>query len=303
MTKRKKKGHVAIPFLIALLLGILVLGGIAMFLFGKIGLNDVNVVEMKKSVTKPTAADNMTLLFVLDEEADPMPTTFLLARVLPEEKKIVLLSFPANMLAAVDGKTNTLEGYYRTGGIQAAEKAIETEAGIATDRYIILDSAAFQKICNIYTGVYFTVPTGTKGFTDSGEPQYRGPGQMEKLVTYPFFSHGEIDRSAITADMMCEMINQSDSERIVQSMDTSFKTLVNMIQTDITAMDYSDKKSALKYMYTYGSNIAQCRFAVGSRGEDADVFLLDTDFRDTISEVFGEASQTEEETTTAAPEE
>ena len=288
MAKRKKKGHVAIPFLVALLIGILVIGGIAMYLFRLIGLNDVNVVPMKESIVVPTESDNMTLLFVLDEESDPKPVTILVARVLPAEKKIVLLSFPSNTLCAVDGHTDTLAGYYTSGGINTLKNAIQTESGIVVDRYMILDSEAFQKICNIYTGVYYTVPSGTKGFSDSAEPQYLGPGQMEKLVTYPFFTRGETERSAVVADIICEMINQTDHDRIVSSMDNNFKILVNMADTDITSIDYSNERTALKYLYTYGKRIASFRIATGTSGEeDEDVFLLKSDFYQTVEDVFG----------------
>ena len=300
MAKRKKKGHVAIPFLITLLIGILLIGGVAMFIFRNLGINDINVIEWNSTVKKPTEADNMTLLFVLDEPADPEPLTFLTARVMPADKKMVFICFPANMLSVVDGRQDTLAGFYENGGIQAAEAAIESEAGITTDRYLILNSAAFQKICNIFAGVYYQVPAGTAGFTDSAEAQYLGPGQMEKLITYPLFEMGETERSPMVADIITEMVNQAGLEseqdgykRIIDSMDNNFKTLVNMMETDITSLDYNDKKSALKYMYTYGSNIASFRIATGENGEEDDVFMLNGDFKNSVKDLFANSGSTE----------
>jgi len=282
--KKERSGHVAIPFLLSFLLGIVCIGGIAMYIFNKLGAQE-NTLKMQPNVTKPTAADNMTLMFVLDEPNDPCPLTFMMARVLPGDKKIILLSLPSNMMAEIDGRTETLANYYKTGGIQSAITAIKNEAGIEPDRYIILNSESFQKICNIFAGVYYQIPIGTQGFADNSEEQYLGPSQMEKLITNPFFEGGESERSAIASDLICSMINQTDYDRIVASMDSNFRTLINMMNTDISSIDYSNEKSALKYMYTYGSQICTFRLATGSTSQD-NVFILNSDFQESISEYF-----------------
>ncbi|MDE5738648.1 MAG: LCP family protein [Oscillospiraceae bacterium] len=290
---KAKKGHVAIPFLLAFLLGIVGIGGVAMYIFNQIN-SDSGVVKMPSSVVKPTAEDNSTLLFVLDEPNDTSPLTFVIARVLPADKRIMLLSLPSNMLSIVDGKQDTLEGFYKTGGIQSVMDAIESEAKIKTDRYAILNSDSFQKICNIFAGVYYQIPIGTQGFADSSEAQYLGPSQIEKLITNPFFEKGESQRSAIVTDVICEMINQTDYDRIVASMDSNFRTLINMMNTDISSIDYSNNKNALKFMYTYGSKICTFRLATGTTSED-NIFVLSSDFYDNIEEFFRD--ETTEDTT------
>ena len=290
---KAKKGHVAIPFLLAFLLGIIGIGGVAMYIFNQISSGD-NIQKMPSSVVKPTAEDNSTLLFVLDEPNDTSPLTFMIARILPADKRIMLLSLPSNMLSIVDSKQDTLEGFYKTGGIQSVMDAIESEAKIKTDRYVILNSDSFQKICNIFAGVYYQIPVGTQGFADSSEAQYLGPSQIEKLITNPFFEKGESQRSSIVADVICEMINQTDYDRIVASMDSNFRTLINMMNTDISSIDYSNNKNALKFMYTYGSKICTFRLATGTTSED-NIFVLNSDFYDSIEEFFRD--ETTEETT------
>lgn len=292
---KKKSGHVAIPFLIALLLGIVGIGGVAMFVFQRISYQEPDVKEMQTSVVKPTAADNMTLLFVLDEEANPsLPTTFIVTRILPEDKKVIFFCFPSNMLAVVNGKNDTLANFYTNSGVQAVKDAIADQSSIQIDRYAVLDSEAFQKICNIFAGVYYQVPAGTGGFEDSAEPQYLGPAQMEKLITYPFYEQGEIQRSALAADVLADMVNQTDYKRIVSRMDTNFRTLVNMMDTDITSVDYGNEEHALKYMFNYGDMIASFRIVTGEAGENEDVFLLSSNFYHSVSELFEEESAPEE---------
>ncbi len=290
MEKKKKKGHVAIPFLLAFLLAILGIGGIAMYLFKQLDDDGNGIQKMPGTMTKPTSASDATLLFILDEPSKPEPLTFMLARIRPGEKEIVLIGLPDNMISVVDGRQDTLSGFYSNGGVQQVEAAILNETKIETDRYIIINSEGFQKICNIFGGAYYQVPKGLVGFTDSAEPQYLGPSQIEKLLVYPMFEQGEIQRSAVCGDLISEMINQTDYARIVASMDNNFKTLVNMMETDISAIDYNEEKDALKYMYTYGgSTIATFRIATGTIEPQSDVFILDSGFYDGVAEFFEES--------------
>ena len=157
-------------------------------------------------------------------------------------------------MAVVDGRQDTLAGFFTQSGIQAAKTAIQNESGINIDRYVVLKSEGFQKICNIFGGVYYSVPIKTNGFEDSAEPQYLGAAQIEKLMTYPLFNegggYGEIERNAVASDMISEMINQTDVERITASMDADFKRLINLMDTDISSMDYSrQKRRSQIYVY------------------------------------------------------
>lgn len=292
MEKRKKKrGHVAIPFLVAFLLAIVGIGAVAMYLFSQLDGNDGGIQQMNSSNRKPGSDSNFTLLFVLDEADDHEPLTFLLARVRPGEKDVMFVGLPENMLSVVDGRQDTLSGFYSNGGIQTVKTAIANETNITADRYIILNSEGFQKICNIFGGAYYQVPSGTKGFTDSAEPQYLGPPQIEKLITYPMFDQGEIERSALTADLMCEMLNQTNYDRISSSMDANFKTLINMMQTDISSIDYSDHASDIKYMYKYSNSLGVFRIASGDLDEESDVFVLDSSFYDGVAEFFEDTEE------------
>ena len=330
---KKKTGHVAIPFLITLLIAILAFG-VAAFYFGQLRKDDIEIKKMQTSIQKPTAADTMTILFVLDENGNTasaapedlngeesaetetmskekerekeklknsssLPMTFLIARIKPEEKKIVLLSFPENMLAVVDGRQDTLSGFYRNNGIKAVQSAINNEAGIPSDRYVILDSDAFQRICSMFGCVHYKVPINVPGFVNDSNPQKLSPAQMEKLVTYPLFEHSEIERTALTSDMIAEMLNQAGSDpetgydNIVSSMDRNFRTLINMIETDITSVDYSNEENALKYLFKYGHEIASFRIVTGEFTSDGSNFILSSGFYDTISADFEEDAPAE----------
>ncbi len=295
MEKKKKKrkgGYVAIPFLIAFLLGIVCIGGIAMIIFKALDPTDNTVHNMQGTMQVPTAENNFTLLFVLDEDTDPCPLTFTIARVLPAEKKIVLISLPSNMLTMANGKQYTLAESYRNGGVSLTKQAIANETGIEVDRYAIFDTTALQKLCNIYGGVMYKLPNEMEGFENTGREQYFGPSKIEKIITYPLFAQGEMQRSAVTSDILCDMLNQTDHERISSSMDQNFRAMINLMDTDITSIDYNDQESALKYMYNYGTDMAELRIVTGTLTEGK--FVMDRSFPDSVAELFAEETEAEE---------
>ena len=298
MAKQKKKGHVAIPFLLALLLGIMVIGGIAMLLFRQLDRNNVPILQWQENVKKPTAADDMTILFVLDEETDGCQTTFLLTRLLPARKQVVFIGIPANMLTVMDGRQDTLEGFYRSGGIQSVETALKNETSITVDRYVILGSEGFQKICNIFGGVNYLVPNGVIGLPADAQAQYLGPAQIEKLITNlayrdsKEFTHGESERSDVAADVMTEMLNQTDYERILDRLESNFNAVINLSETDISSADYAEHENALKYMLNYGDKIASFRIAIPMEGADGETFVLSSDFYSTVADLFEDTAET-----------
>lgn len=288
--KKRRRGHVAIPFLIALLLGILVIGGIAMFIIKSMD-KEAPIQKMEGSVQRPTAENNFTVLFMLEEPKDPQPYTFLVARFLPEQKQVMFVAIPENTAAVVDGKQDTLTGFYQSGGMQKVKTALANEAGITVDRYMIMDSAAFQRLANIYAGAYYLIPAGTKGFSDNAQPQFLGPGQMEKLMTYPMFENGEAQRCVVVSELISEMIKQTNKERLITNMDTTFSTIVDMTVTDITASDYEIEKFALTYMFKYGNEGTIATFCIATGTEDAGgAFVLSDNFYRGIAEYFEDGS-------------
>lgn len=91
--KRKKKaGSIALPYLVTIFIGILLVGG-GTFLFlkhlGLLGAEKELPEPTPRQVITTTYADNHTILFILDEpENKKTSSTFLLMRSIPMEKKL-----------------------------------------------------------------------------------------------------------------------------------------------------------------------------------------------------------------------
>ncbi len=68
--------------------------------------------------------------------------------------------------------------------------------------------------------------------------------------------------------VISDMVNQSDGVRLADSLDNSFNTVVNMTNTNITAVDYKKRKVAVKNMLERGSSISSFFIIDGTNSEE-----------------------------------
>lgn len=260
---KKKTGSIAVPYLVTIFLGILIVGGGTFFLLNYLGILNSNK-ELPEPTPRPitttTYADNHTILFVLDEPDQICSSTFMLMRSIPKDKRIVFLGIPTNTIAVVDGNQQKLKDVYDVGGVSAAVNFTEQTFGITVDRYMKLDSSSFVKICNILGGVTYPVSADVAGFNGDGSEIYLSAENIDKYVTYAAFKGGESERAYNASSIVSAMVNQASGVRLADNLDNSFNTIVNMadMNTNITAVDYKNRKTAIKGMLERGTSIATC---------------------------------------------
>jgi anionic cell wall polymer biosynthesis LytR-Cps2A-Psr (LCP) family protein len=259
MAKNQKVGSIAVPYLVTIFIGILVIGGGTFFFLHKIGVlgGEKELSEPPpKQVATTTYEDNHTILFILDEPEQKCSSTFVLMRSIPKDKKLVFVCIPSNTIALIDDAQQSIKLSYEQGGAASAVKFTEAVFGITIDKYMKLDANAFIKICDILGGVTYPVEEDIAGFNGDGSSQYLNSEQINKLVTYAMYAGGETDRAQRACSIIANMVNQSDLVRVSDNFDNSFNSIVNMTETDITAIDYKKHKVAIKTMLERGSAIA-----------------------------------------------
>lgn len=329
--KKKKSGSIAIPFLLTFLISLIIIGGIAMIIYDKIDSESSSLLTMTNEAGTLSDSDSHTILFVLDlsnsinnsadkegedsseedseeedsadeetydwEEPDedekeikPEPYTFMIMRSMPVHKQIVFIGLPDNMLAGQQNKS--LTEIYESGGGAELKSAAEFSLEIPIDRYMVFDSESFQKLCNIMGGVNFAVPGNIEGFKKSDGLQYLSPDQIEKIVSYGGFGGGEIQRISTAASLITAMTNQTSGSRIADNLDNTFEIMVNANDTDISALDYQQKKYAVKFLMKYSDPDEdetvsdRAKFITPSGTQTSDKFILDTSFIDEIAQYF-----------------
>lgn len=282
--KKKKTGSVAIPFLITFLISLILIGGAAMIIYDKIDSDESSLMSMVNEVGTLSEEDNHTILFTLDlsdtvdsdtednddeeyddysedeydweEDIEPeksnyvrQPYTFMVMRSRPVDKKIIFMGIPSNMLVGESNKA--AQDVYIDSGASALAGSIEYTLGINIDRHMTLDSEGFKKLCNILGGVTFAVPKGVEGVSTAEGEQYLSAEQAEAIISCGSYSGGELQRISTASSLITAMLNQTNGERVAGNLDNSFNTIINMAESDISAIDYNDRKYAIKFMLKY----------------------------------------------------
>ncbi len=327
-TKKKKTGSVAIPFLITLLISLVVIGGAALFIYEKIDDEETSLSSMVNEVGTLSDEDNHTILFALDmsdtvstdsddyyedeesyddewdedgedseeeDEEEPylqQPYTFMLMRSEPVNKKILFMGIPSNMLLGESNKQ--AQDIYVDNGTSALLKSIEFSLGITVDRHMTLDTEAFKKVCNILGGVTFAVPKDVKTVQQTDSEQYLSAEQVAEIVSCGSYSGGETQRISTVCSLMASMVNQTSGERIAGNLDNIFNTIINMTEGDISAIDYNERKYAIKFMLKYSdpedseSRSSRVQFLTPYGTTKDNEFIADKYFADDIKMYFDE---------------
>ena len=197
----------------------------------------------------------------------PQQYTFMIMRSMPYHKEILFVGLPNTMVLGQENKK--AEAIYKEGGITELTSAAEYSLDINIDRFVKMDSKAFGRLVDMVGGASYVIPGGVEGFSDSAEEQFLGSEDMEKLIRYGGYSGGETQRISTAASIICAMINQANGERLAANLDNMYEELIDMVDSDISAMDYNDSKEAIQFMLKYsGGAVIESETAGESAAED-----------------------------------
>ena len=250
---KKKSGHIAIPFLATLFIGLIIIGGAAMLIIKYINREEPLKEAPAKDVQTVSYKDNHTVLLILSTPDKDCKSTFLLMRSMPEDKQILFIGIPSNTIAVIDGKQQSMEGAFKADGKGAkAAEFVEAVMGIPVERYMTFDSESFRRVCDM-TGCVkqYPVDIAFGGFSGNGSRENLNAEQIETYVTYSMFPNGESDRAFKAAALMQYMVNGADAQAVADRLDANFDQIINHagIFTNITRADYTRLKYAIKYLF------------------------------------------------------
>ena len=256
---KKKSGSIAVPFLVTIFIGLIIVGGAAYGIYRYLGFGKTEAPPEPTPRTGQSVSydDNHTILLILDEPEQRCSSTFVLMRSIPIKKEIIFIGMPTNMISLINSSQQRLKDTYDRGGANAAVDFVQSAMGITVDRYMKFDSTSFRKVCDIFGGVSYDVNVDIAGFKNDGSNQYMNASQIETFVTYSMFKGGERERSLQSAALLAAMVNQADGKRIADGFDGSFNSIINLVaDTTVTSVDYKNHKAAIKNMFQNGSSIA-----------------------------------------------
>ncbi|MBQ8296911.1 MAG: LCP family protein [Ruminococcus sp.] len=294
---KKKKGKIAIPYLITFAIAMLLVGGAAFFIFNyfELGKEDELPELVGRDTVEVTYESNHTVLFVLDSPDALCPTTFALMRSVPKDKDLLFVGIPSNTVETVKGKQTTLHEVYERGGAPEAAGFVENLLDIEVDRYMKFDSDAFADMCDIMGGVNYATGVKIPGLGNPHLSQQLIGKQVETFLTFSQFPDGEMQRAFNVGSVLAAMVNQSDYQRIADNFELYFNTIINQVETNITAIDFRENEEAITYMFRKGTAIAKYSYMTGELSGDH--FVMDYDFGDILKlEYFSQSDEKEEST-------
>ncbi len=252
----KKAGRIAIPFLVTVFISLIIIGGIAFYIYLRIRPGD------KKPKEPPTRTpnvvlspeDNHTVLFIYDDQSSGRAsTTFVLMRSVPfEAKKILFVGIPSNSICYSESKKAqiSLKDEYEHGGAPAAVEFVNEALSIDFDKYMVLDHDSFKYICDINGSVTIPVDIPLASFEGDGSSESLDSELVIKYLTYNKFNGGEPERAYKAAYVASEIVKGIGGDVLSQNIDTYYASLSSRAKlTNITINDYNKKKSAIKYSF------------------------------------------------------
>ncbi|MBQ8582267.1 MAG: LCP family protein [Ruminococcus sp.] len=269
--KHRKTGSIAVPFLITIFIGLLLIGGVMLYVYKTFFAKEdsLDMPPPRTGITTATPEDNHTILLILDERNNSSvekkcSTTYVVMRSIPHKKSLLFIGIPSNSISFIDGQQQRLNDVYDRGGAVAAKEFVADTLDVDIDKYIVFNSDAFRRICDIFGNVKaYPVDAEIANFKGDGSLQNMSADQIETYVTYSLFKRGEYDRAINAANILRYLINGTTGERIAESLDRYFDEIINMTTSDITAVDYDKRKNAIKYMFNYGDSLAVSIFIDG----------------------------------------
>lgn len=296
----KKSTKIAITYVVTIVVTVLII-----FIVGFVMMKSMNRsseelenVEVTSSTSPeeyvPSVLDNQTTLFILDAEDRIDGTVFILTRLLPSERRFVVVPLQSDMYVNTSGTESTLYEYYKNNDVAGAKQAIQNIFGITIDKYIKFDKTTFEKAAARFENVNHVFSysligenelTGETTVIRSGN-QTLSPSDLTKAFTYWDYKDGETERMAEVGAIFTDFINNSHT-RYQTGLDQIVSGILGLNpDTDITEYDYEFKKDAIHYMVD--DTVSGCAELVLPSGtyDSASRYVIDSDFVSALKKWF-----------------
>ena len=296
-----KGTKIALTYVITIVVTLLVICGIGIMLLNEImspkeetqpdfGLEQMATVDDYV----PVAENNKTTLIIYDSEKRMSGCSFMLVRMIADERHITIMPIPADTYAKVGSTEDSIYEFYRLGGTGDAVEAVKAATGIDIDYYLKLNDESFSTIVDIFGGVDFHIPynleysnpdTGEETIFREGDT-YLDSRDLRKIITYPLYNSGEEYRAKMLGVAVNDLLNRNIAPGFSNYMDDYFSTVVNStVETNFTAYDYEEQADAMKYVSESDENVCQLLTVTGSYNENS-LFVLDENFLKSLPERF-----------------
>lgn len=280
-----KAGSIAIPFMITFLIGLFVFGGVALYFYNRLTVKTKELQPMQSAQTSISEADINTILFVLDPDEPERRNAIMMLRFDPVRKNIFCIGIPNDLQVVLDNKSMTVDTCYVNHGMESLKTAVSQVLDQPIDRYILLNHDGFFKLVNLIGNLQYRIPVRDVGLQPTDAVSTLDIPQFETMLTSANFSDEE-ERCFVIGNSVAALLNQciggEDSAprgradggggaRVAHNLDSYFSSVINVVTTDITAMDFSNHRHAISYVFEYAKAPARGIGVMCNTAEDGTV--------------------------------
>ncbi|MGN0463572.1 MAG: LCP family protein [Acutalibacteraceae bacterium] len=207
----------------------------------------------EESTSEPVRMDGKTtfLLLCSDDDGEKVHHAALLDVDLGKaEMKITTVD--AKKSASVNGFSGNLSQQLAHGGMTQAVAAAESMTNAKISRYIRATDTSFKGVVKVFGGVPCTIDSRISYSVDGvGYIIDKGTQTLTADMSYKYMyylSQQNENKPEKMSEFLADMLVTFMTEENFNRVDTIYKKLVNILDTDISAYDFANNKASLGYL-------------------------------------------------------
>ena len=295
-----KAGSTAIPFMITILISLIVFGGVALYFYNRMTAKSRELPVMQGRTERITEDDINTILFVLDPDNESKKNAVMLLHFDPIRKLMWCIGIPLELQVELDGRLMTVGACYDNHGAAQLKEALSQTLDEPVDRYMQLNSYGFKTLVNIFGNPKCTIEVQDDNLKKTNTPVTIDIDQYEALLTsnaYPSETERCTKIGLSVSQLLNECISPDDGagdqesaggKRIANNLESYFNNIINVVNTDIKAVDFENHKHAISYMFEHSMAPARCFSLACETHEDGTLTIISLKMQE-LAEAFAHA--------------
>ncbi|MDL2234179.1 LCP family protein, partial [Ruminococcaceae bacterium OttesenSCG-928-L11] len=210
--------------------------------------------QPEEDAYRPEEEDAMTVLFIGASDADTAGV-FLVVRFDPAGGRVPVAELPGDMLVDNNGRQESIGEVYRYGGASYTRDCLARQLGIAIDRYVKMQKAAFIEAADAVGTYEYELESDVTVRSGGAQLQMKAGRQLldgQRTTAILETSGQEMGAGR----MAVSIINQRIDIALTTVVDKLFERIINMVDSDIIGPDYHLRKDAAAHLAEQGGEPA-----------------------------------------------
>lgn len=257
-TNKEEKGHRKFTFGLIFGIGIVMLACVCVLLLLReydfdidnlIGRTPETTETSETTVITPVLEGSANFLVVCSDDDSEYLHHAAIVNVNLNDRKMKIYTLDAADETEAGGFRGSLSKHLAHGGMVQLKSAVEALTGVEVSRYIRATDSTFKGLIKIFGGVPCVVKERVRYSVDGvGYIIEKGEQTLTPDISYKYMyylSQKNEDKPEVMSDFLADMLCSFLTQANYGKADKIFRSLVNILDTDISAFDFSNNKANL----------------------------------------------------------